>query len=89
MTRHRCSVLLSLHDGLDAHQCYIVTLGENRFLRPIMPTDVPHPHHHPGQGHPPAAISPSILRMSVVQRLGIAAALIVLLWGAVLWAMKV
>jgi hypothetical protein len=56
-----------------------------------MPTDVPHPHHHhhPGQGHPPAAISPSILRMSVVQRLGIAAALIVLLWGAVLWAMKV
>jgi len=54
-----------------------------------MPTDVPHPHHHPGQGHPPTAISPTILRMSVVQRLGIAAALIVLLWGAVLWAMKV
>jgi hypothetical protein len=56
-----------------------------------MPTDVPHPHHHhhPGEGHLPAAISPSILRMSVVQRLGIAAALIVLLWGAVLWAMKV
>jgi hypothetical protein len=56
-----------------------------------MPTDVPHPHHahRPGQGHPPAAISPSILRMSVVQRLGIAAVLIVLLWGAVLWAMKV
>jgi hypothetical protein len=54
-----------------------------------MPTDVPHPHHHhPGEGHPAAAISPSILRMSVVQRLGIAAALIVLLWGAVLWAMK-
>jgi hypothetical protein len=56
---------------------------------PIMPTDVPHPHHHhPSEGHPAAAISPSILRMSVVQRLGIAAALIVLLWGAVLWAMK-
>jgi len=30
-----------------------------------------------------------MMRMSVVQRLGIAAALIVLLWGAVLWAMKV
>jgi hypothetical protein len=29
------------------------------------------------------------LRMSVAQRLCIAAALIVLLWGAVLWAMKV
>ena len=55
-----------------------------------MPTHVPHPHHHhhPGQGHPPASISPSILRMSVVQRLAIAAALIALLWGADIWAMK-
>jgi hypothetical protein len=34
-------------------------------------------------------VSPSILRMSVVQRLAIAAALIALLWLAVLWAMKV
>jgi hypothetical protein len=54
-----------------------------------MPTHVhPHPHRHPGQGHPPASVLPSILRMSVVERLAIAAALIVLLWGAVLWAMK-
>jgi hypothetical protein len=54
-----------------------------------MPTHVPHPHRHPGRGHPPASISPSILRMSVLQRLAIAAALIVVLWGAVFWAMKV
>jgi hypothetical protein len=56
-----------------------------------MPTDVPHPHHHhhAGRGHPPAAISPSILRMSVVERLAVAAALIALLWGAVILAMKV
>jgi hypothetical protein len=56
-----------------------------------MPTRVPHPRHahRPGEGHPPAAISPSILRMSVVERLAIAAALIVLVWGAVVWAMKV
>ena len=56
-----------------------------------MPTQVPHPHHHhhPGQGHPPASISPSILRMSVLQRLAIAAALIALLLGAVIWAMKI
>ena len=55
-----------------------------------MPTHVPHPHHHhhPGQGHPAASISPSILRMSVLQRLAIAAALIATLWGAVIWAMK-
>jgi hypothetical protein len=57
----------------------------------LMPTRVPHPHHdhRPGQGHPPGAISPSILRMSVVERLAIAAALIALVWGAVVWAMKV
>jgi hypothetical protein len=58
-----------------------------------MPTHVhPHQHHHhhyPGQGHPPASVSPSILRMSVVERLAIVAALIAALWGAVLWAMKV
>ena len=33
-------------------------------------------------------MSPSILRMSVVQRLAIAGALIAVLWGAVIWAMK-
>jgi len=57
-----------------------------------MPTHVhPHPQHHrhAGQGHPPASISPSILRISVLERLAIAAALIVVLWGAVFWAMKV
>jgi hypothetical protein len=57
-----------------------------------MPTHVHPQHHHhhpPGQGHPPASISPSILRMSVLERLAIAAALIVVLWGAVFWAMKV
>jgi len=56
-----------------------------------MPTHVHPPHHHhpPGEGHPPASIAPSILRMSVVQRLAIAAGLIALLWGAVIWAMKV
>jgi hypothetical protein len=32
-------------------------------------------------------VSPSLLRMSVVQRLAIAAALIALLWAAVVWAM--
>jgi len=55
-----------------------------------MPTHV-HPHHHhhgPGQGHPPATVSPSMLRMSVAERLAVAATLIVLLWGAVFWAMQ-
>jgi hypothetical protein len=76
--------------GLDERLCYIVTSTPTSILRErIMPTHVPHPHHHPGRGHPPASISPSILRMSVLQRLAIAAALIVVLWGAVFWAMKV
>src|SRR3979409_1177086 len=41
--------------------------------RQLMPTNVPHQHHHPGHGHPPAAISPSMLRMSVIERLAVAA----------------
>jgi hypothetical protein len=56
-----------------------------------MPTHVHPPHHHhhrSGEGHPPASVAPSILRLSVLQRLAIAASLIALLWGAVLWAMK-
>jgi hypothetical protein len=32
-------------------------------------------------------VSPSILRMSILERLAIAAALIAPLWGAVVWAM--
>jgi hypothetical protein len=55
----------------------------------LMPTHVQHPHHHhhPGEGHPPAAISPSMLRMSVFERLAIAAVLVAALWGVVAWAM--
>ena len=46
-----------------------------------------HHHHHPqGQAHPPVAIAPSILRLSVVERLGIAFWLIAVIWAAVFWA---
>ncbi|MGE0564878.1 MAG: hypothetical protein AB7O50_10225 [Pseudolabrys sp.] len=45
-----------------------------------------HHHHHPGHAHPPAPVAMSLLRMSVTQRLGIAAALIALLWIGVTWA---
>ena len=45
-------------------------------------------HDHPPGRHPvPAVIAPSILRLSLVQRLGIAAVLIALLWGIVFWAL--
>jgi hypothetical protein len=47
----------------------------------------PHHHHHPGRSHPPATVSPSILRLSALERLAAASVLIVALWGAVLWAM--
>jgi hypothetical protein len=55
-----------------------------------MPTHVHdhHHHHHPGEGHPPASISPSILRLSAIERLAAAAVLIVLIWAAVFWAMS-
>jgi hypothetical protein len=47
-----------------------------------------HRHHHPGHLHPPASVHPSILRLSALQRLGVAAGLIALVWLATLWAMQ-
>jgi hypothetical protein len=47
----------------------------------------PHHHHHPGRAHPPATVSPSILRLSAVERLAAVAVLNAALWGAVLWAL--
>ena len=46
-----------------------------------------HHHHQPGHAHPPASVHPSILRLSVPERLAAAALVIVALWGAVYWAM--
>ena len=48
--------------------------------------DAHHPHP-PGHAHPPATVSPSILRLSALERLAAAAVVIVVLWGAVFWAM--
>jgi hypothetical protein len=48
----------------------------------------PHHHHHEGHAHPPATAHPSILRMSALERLGLAAGLIALLWVAAFWAMR-
>jgi hypothetical protein len=45
-----------------------------------------HVHHHSGQGHPPAAVAASILRLSVWLRLTVAVLAIALLWGVVIWA---
>jgi hypothetical protein len=45
-----------------------------------------HHHHHAGERHPPAVISPSILRLSVWQRLAAAGVIIAGLWTVVLWA---
>jgi hypothetical protein len=47
-----------------------------------------HHHHHPGPVHPPASVHLSILRLSALQRLGFAAALIAILWIAAFWAMR-
>jgi hypothetical protein len=46
----------------------------------------PHHHHDPDHAHPSAAVAPSLLRLSAVERLAGAAVLIALLWGAVVWA---
>jgi hypothetical protein len=47
-----------------------------------------HHHHHAGHVHPPASVHPSILRLSLAQRLAWAAGLVVLIWAATVWAMR-
>jgi hypothetical protein len=47
-----------------------------------------HHHHHPGHAHPSARIAPSLLRMAALERLAIAAAASLLLWGALWWAVS-
>jgi hypothetical protein len=47
-----------------------------------------HHHRHPGHVHPPATVYPSILRMSVWERLAASAALVALIWAVALWAMR-
>jgi hypothetical protein len=43
-------------------------------------------HHHVGEAHPSPAISLSLLRLSLPKRIGLAAALIALMWTAYFWA---
>jgi hypothetical protein len=45
-----------------------------------------HHSHAPGHAHPPAAVSPSILRLSAAERVAAVAVIVAVLWGAVLWA---
>jgi len=45
-------------------------------------------HHHAGGPHPAPTLTPSLLRLSAAQRLGLAAALSLLIWAAVAWAMR-
>jgi hypothetical protein len=45
-------------------------------------------HHHGVAPHPSPAVSPSLLRLSAVQRLAISSALIVLIWTAFFWASR-
>ena len=54
-----------------------------------MPTHLPHhpQHRHSGTGHPPAPVGLSLLRMSLVERVGLSGIFIAILWAAVLWAM--
>jgi hypothetical protein len=45
-------------------------------------------HHHPGHAHPSPVVSSSLLRLSALERLAAGAAICVLLWVAVLWALS-
>ena len=45
-------------------------------------------HHHASDVHPSPTIAPSLLRLSVPQRLAVAVALSALIWLAALWALR-
>jgi len=48
-----------------------------------------HPHTHaPGERHPHATVPPSLLRLSIFERLAIVALLAMVLWCAVIWAIS-
>ncbi len=69
--------------ALGMPKCYTIT--SIQMLKPM--TEHSHHHHPHGHAHPPAAIAPSILRLSVVQRLLFAALLTALVWTAVILVM--
>jgi hypothetical protein len=68
-------------------KCYIVTNLEAAVAH-THDHSHPHHHHHPGEAHPLAAVSPSILRLSAVERLAAASVAIAAIWAAVLWAIS-
>jgi hypothetical protein len=47
-----------------------------------------HHRHEAGHGHPARAASPSLLRMSAVERLAAALAIAAALWAATWWVMS-
>jgi len=47
-----------------------------------------HHHHGAGQAHPVARVAPSLLRMSALERLALAAIAAAVLWTAVWWALS-
>lgn len=59
----------------------------NMVPRRVLPRQMTHHHHHPEHVHPSPKLSPSLLRLSVPERLAVAGMLIVLLWLSALWAM--
>jgi len=67
---------------------YYNITGRSRLSAIQMTHHDAHHHHHPGEAHPSAQAAPSLLRMSVAERLAGAAVVIALLWSAVLWAMR-
>jgi hypothetical protein len=47
-----------------------------------------HHHHSPGDAHPEGRITPSLLRMSALARVAIAAAAALVMWAAVWWSVS-
>ena len=71
--------------------CNMLPVSRSQTFAKVMsePTYRHHQHRHPpGERHPAASVAPSILRMSGPARLGVAAVAIMIVWAAVIWAMR-
>ena len=76
-----------LHAPCALTRCYNITYTPFGFRTTDAVGRMTHHHHHPGHEHHPPAVAPlSLLRMSLMQRVAIAAALSALVWLATYWA---
>ena len=73
--------------GTEPKSVLYYNIAEFALFLPVVKGLMTH-HHHGGAPHPSPTVSPSLLRLSAVERLAGAGVLIALIWAAVFWATR-